>query len=325
MFRFSDCKIAFIFFILLSTLVSCGEEDKTRAEISKINIDLNVDRFDRDFAQTSPSDIGMLKKTYPFLFSKRVPDSIFISKMNDTLQQQLLVEVDNQFGDFKNTKQEILSLFQHLKYYDRTFSIPNIVTLTNDVDYRYPVIVTDTLALIALDNYLGRDHEFYANISDFIKANMTKEQVVVDLAEAYAEQRVFPKNMKNFLEEMIYFGKILYFKDKVIPFKTDAEKIGYSQDQYVFAKRNEEMIWTHFVENEMLFDNDNTLVSRFIADAPFSKFYLSIDNETPGRLGQFIGWQIVKAYMANNEVELMKMMETDAIEIFNKSNYKPAK
>jgi len=200
-----------------------------------------------------------------------------------------------------------------------------LVTLTNDVDYRYPVVVTDSLVLIALDNYLGSEHEFYANISDYLKQDMVKSQIVVDVAEQYARRSVFPPEKKNFLEEMIYFGKILYFKDRVIPFKTDAEKIAYTKQQLQFAKLNEEMIWTHFVEKETLFDGDDKLVTRFIAEAPFSKFYLDIDNQTPGRLGQFIGWQIVRAYMENNEVDLVEMMQTDPTEIFNKSNYKPAK
>ena len=75
----------------------------------------------------------------------------------------------------------------------------------------------------------------------------------------------------------------------------------------------------------MLFSTDNSLPNRFIALAPFSKFYLELDSESPGRLGQYIGWQIVRAYMKNNKVSLMDMMQKDAEEIFNNSNFKPSK
>jgi len=322
MFRSSILKTALLLLILVC---SCRNENKVSEEVSQIEINLAVERFDRAFAKAGPKDISGLKTDFPFLFSERMPDSLIVSRMKDTLQHQLLREVDEEFGDFNETKREIKRLFRYLKYYDKSFSVPKVITLTNDVDYRYPVIVTDTLVLVALDNYLGGDHKFYANISDYIKLNMSKNQVVVDLAQEYAKNRIFPNKMKNFLEEMIYFGKVLYFKEKVIPFKTDAEKIGYSKEQLEFARLNEEMIWTHFVENEMLFDDDNSLVSRFIADAPFSKFYLGIDNETPGRLGQFIGWQIVRAYMENNDLGLLDMMKTEPSKIFNESNYKPAK
>ncbi len=303
----------------------CKTDDKVAAEIEKIDVDYKVERFDQIFADALPQDLGNLKNTFPFLFSKRIPDSVWVNRMNDTLQKQLFTAVDSQFNNFESTKSELTDLFQHLKYYDKSFDVPRVITLINDVDFRYPVVVNDSLVLIALDNYLGSDHEFYGNIQSYITATMMEDQIVVDVAEEYAKRNIFPNQKKNFLEEMIYFGKTLYFKDKIVPFKTDAEKIGYSQQQLEFAKVNEEMIWTHFVEKEMLFDNDNALVSRFIAEAPFSKFYLDIDNQTPGRLGQYIGWQIVRAYMKNNDVDVMEMMETDPSEIFNNSNYKPAK
>jgi len=179
--------------------------------------------------------------------------------------------------------------------------------------------------VIAIDNYLGANHEFYANIPKYLADNMKPSQIVADLAKAYSEKQIFQLKKKTFLDEMIFFGKQLYFKDVMIPFKTDAEKIGYSQEQLDFAKVNENMIWTEFVENEMLYSTDSSLAARFIADAPFSKFYLELDSQTPGRLGQYIGWQIVRAYMNNNEVSLKEMLQKDAVEIFNKSNYKPPK
>lgn len=318
-------KLGHFFSLLLLLFMGCKNDDAVENKVSKIEINVSVERFDRAFAKAKPSDFEMIKKNYPFLFSKHVNDSVWIERMSDTLQQQLFDEVETQFGDFNGIEAEITSLFKHLKYYDKSFKTPRVVTLTNDVDYRYPVVVTDTIVLIALDNYLGSEHEFYANIPAYIKANMTKSQIVVDLTAEYANREIYQSQKKTLLDEMIFFGKQLYFKDKVIPFKTDAEKIGYTPKQLEFAIGNENMIWTYFVEKEMLFSTDSSIPARFIAEAPFSKFYLDIDNDTPGRLGQYIGWQIVRAYMKNNDVSFKDMMETDAIEIFNKSNYKPEK
>jgi len=144
------------------------------------------------------------------------------------------------------------------------------------------------------------------------------------MASAYAENYIYPKRNKNLLDEMIYFGKILYFKDVMIPFKTDAEKIGYTQEQIDWAKVNEAQIWSFFIEKELLFSTDSKLPNRFINPAPFSKFYLEeIDRDSPGRIGQYIGWQIVKAYMKNNDVNLKEMLTENAENIFNKSKFKP--
>ncbi len=294
-------------------------------KLQKLNKRLFVERFDKAFLEAQPKDLPKLKQAYPFLFSKSVPDSIWIERMNDTLQKALLEEVTETFSNFSPIEAELKGLFQHLKYYDKTFSTPRVITLTNDVDYRNSCIVTDTLLLIALDNYLGEDHEFYQNLPRYIAANMKEDIIISDVAGGYAENYVTQYNRKTLLDEMIYFGKLLYFKDVVIPFISDPDKIGYTLEELQWAEANEEPIWSYFIEREMLFSTDNKLPNRFIANAPFSKFYLELDNESPGRLGQYIGWQIVRAYAKNTEENFMTILQKEPEDIFRISKFKPKK
>jgi uncharacterized protein YjaZ len=112
----------------------------------------------------------------------------------------------------------------------------------------------------------------------------------------------------------------------MLPNKTEAERIGYTEAQLQWALANESYIWRYFVERELLYSTDSKLPSRFINPAPFSKFYLEeIDTDSPGRLGQYIGWQIVRAYMKNNDVNLKNMLSTPPEDIFNNSKFKPKK
>jgi len=318
-------KNIIIFSLVILSLFSCKNENAIEEDIAKIDVNFNVERFDFAFANTEPEGLPELKTAFPFLFPESIPDSIWFERMQDSNQILLNKVTREKFTDFKAETNDIQNLFQHLKYYDKTFRTPRVITLTNFVKYREKLAVTDTIVLIAVDNYLGSDHQIYSGIQKYLSANMKPSQIVVDMAKAYAEKQIFQSQKKTLLDEMVYFGKQLYFKDKVIPFKTDAEKIGYTPEQLEFAKANENMIWTKFVEDEMLYDTDSSLPARFIADAPFSKFYLELDDQTPGRLGQYIGWQIVRAYMENNEASLKEMLQTEAVEIFNKSNYKPPK
>ena len=322
------CKMSSRIYILLMfglILLSCGEDSKLEGEIEKIEVDFVVERFDKAYENATANDLPKLKQAYPFLFSKHVPDSVWIKRINDTLQGMLLNEVNKAYPDFTDEKEDLRSLFKHLKYYDKTFSTPRVVTLTNDVDYRNKTIVTDSLVLIALDNFLGENHEFYQNIPRYLAANMQSDQIVPEVAEGYAKKYTFQTDRKTLLDEMIYFGKLLYFKDVMIPFVSDAEKIGYTEQQLKWAEANESSIWSHFIENEMLYSTDSKLPSRFIADAPFSKFYLELDNESPGRLGQYIGWQIVRAYAENTGEDIMLVLQKEPEEIFIKSKFKPKK
>ena len=304
---------------------SCQNSSKVEKEISEIKLDLNIERFDQMFATLAPSDLPGLKENYPFLFSKRYADSVWVQRMSDPIQQLQNKAVDSVFKDFITTETEIFNFYQHLKYYNKALKTPRLITVLSDVDYRNKVVVTDSIVLIALDTYLGAEHEFYASFYDYIKQNLNKDQIVSDLATAYAEQLIYQPKRVTFLEEMIYFGKQLYLKDLLIPFKDNNQKIGYSSAQYEWAEENEFYIWQYFVEKELLYETDRKLLSRFIIPAPFSRFNLELDSESPGRLGQYIGWQIVKSYMENKETPLLQMLQMEATEIFNNAKFKPKK
>jgi gliding motility-associated lipoprotein GldB len=314
---------------LLSVLIlitACKKEDKVEAEIAEIPMHVNIERFDKLFSEASANDLPKLKSQYPFMFSEKYSDSFWVARMQDTLQIKLFKEVAKKFPDFNEEQQDIEALFQHIKYYFPEFKPPRVITTTSFVDYRNRVIVTDTIALISIDNYLGSDHEFYQGIQKYIRADFNPEHIVVDLANEYAKKYIHQKPNTTLLDEMIYFGKQLYFNDKVIPFKTEAERISYTEAQLDWARVNESYIWRYFVEHELLYSTDSKLPSRFINPAPFTKFYLEdIDSESPGRLGQYIGWQIVRAYMENNKVSLKDMLAKSPEEIFNNSKFKPRK
>ena len=311
--------------LLLFLMLSCAEEDQREQEIAGIPVEVEINRFDREFAEASPSDLPELKENYPYLFPQQFPDEVWIGKINDTIQLEINREVAKAYPDLSKTKDELHSFFQHVKYYFPNTEIPRVITLTSDVDYRNKVIWEQNLLLISLDTYLGQEHHFYTGIQEYIKKNFEQEQIVSDVADVFAENLVERPSSRTFLAHMIYYGKILYLNDLLIPFKTDAQKIGYSPEELQWAEANEEQMWRYFVDKELLFNTSSDLQSRFLFPAPFSKFYLELDAESPAKVGQFIGWQIVRQYMDKNEVSVQEFLGTDAETIFNKSNYKPKK
>ncbi len=146
-----------------------------------------------------------------------------------------------------------------------------------------------------------------------------------DVATSYSRQLISKPRQRNFLAQMMYFGKELYLKDVWLPDYSDAEKIGYTEAEMTWATENEVDMWRYFIENELLYSTDAKLPGRFINPAPFSKFYLEIDNESPGMIGRYIGWQIVRSYMKNNNVTVPQLMIKTPEEIFKNSKYKPEK
>jgi len=316
---------AFLIGSIFLILTACQDESKIKDAIAELPVDLKISRFDKMLLDASAENLTELKQAFPFLFNPRTPDSVWIAKFEDSLQQELTREVNTVFKDFEPVEADITNFYRHLNYYDPGYQQPEIITLINNVDYRNRLIVTDSLVLIALDAYLGKDHRFYENISRFIRKQMTSEQIVSDLAEAYAIKAQTQPLPKTFLDEMIYQGKLLYYKDVMIPFKNDSSKIGYTEEELEWARANETAIWTYFVEKELLFSTDPKLNGRFINPAPYSKFYLELDNESPGRIGIYMGWQIVRAYAERSGDNLKTVMGKPADQLFNESKFKPRK
>ncbi|WP_324721674.1 gliding motility lipoprotein GldB [Salinimicrobium sp. HB62] len=315
----------FLFYSLFVFLISCAEDDKREEEIAAIPVELQVERFDQRFADATADSLSALKKQFPFLFPRQYPDIMWVEKMEDTIQLELNQAVAAEFPNLEQTEKELERLFQHIKYYFPQRKIPKVVTLTSDVDYRNQVVWADSLMLVALDTYLGMDHPLYIGVQDYIKKEMRKELIAVDAAEAFAQTVVPRPSSRSFLAHMIYYGKILYLKDLLLPFKTDAEKMTYLPEEWDWAEANEDQIWRYFVERELLYSSDNDLQTRFLFPAPFSKFFLELDAEAPPRLGQFMGWQIVEQYMEKNDVPVEEMIQANAETIFKQSKYKPTK
>lgn len=322
-------KITMKNFLGISTIIlglflaSCG--DKKEKEIQKIPIETSVTRFDSLFFKTPITEFDRLKNDFPYLFPSDVPDSVWTNKRTDVLQQELYAEVLKTFPDFSAEKKELISLFQHIKYYFPKFSPPNILTLTSDVDYHSRVIYTDTLVVVGLDNYLGANHRFYQGIAEYISFSFDKKYLPTDVALAISDVIVPHQRNVTFLDAMIYEGKRLFLAQKFLPKTSEVTLLKYPQEKYNWAVANEAEIWRYFVQNQLLYNTDKKTLDRFIHLTPFSKFYMEHDSESPGGIGRFIGLHIVTAFMKNDSDNLEKLLKTPSEEIFKQANYKPAK
>ncbi len=317
-------KKTFWFAFLLVSLISCDKKSKIEKEVEAISVNIKVDRFDNAFFETNPEGLQTLKAKYPFFFPREVNDSVWVEKLQNKDWKDLYHEVEKKYSDFSTQTNEIENLFRHIKYYFPQTITPKVYTVIADMDYNNKAIYANDKLVIALELYLGKQHKFY-QFPEYIKQNFEERQMMPDVVTSFSLSKIPPPNDKTLLSNMIYFGKQLYLKDLLLPDYSEAEKIGYTPEQEQWCKENESYIWRYFIEENLLYDSDSRLPNRFINLAPFSKFYLEIDNDSPGRVGQWIGWQIVRSFMANNEVSINDMLKLDAKELFEKSKYKPKK
>ena len=314
----------YFLFLVIVSLLSC-QSNSEKIDLSSVHVDVRIDRFEEEFYTAKPEDLSMLRKKYPFLFPNNFTDSIAMEKIQHPQEQELFAESQKRYKDFASQKNTIEGLIKRIKYYNPNFNPPRVITLLSNIDYENRIILTDSLLLISLDAYLGREHKFYSSFPKYIKETNTKEHLIVDVANAFISKQIYGSKDRAFVAKMVTEGKKLYLLDVYLPASKAIHKIGYSQEKMDWAIANEEKIWSYFIENKLLFSTQKELNSRFLDLAPFSKFYRQTDNLSPGRIGAWMGWQIVKSFAENNDVSLQAILEKDPIELFKESNYKPRK
>lgn len=317
-------KIIILFTLIIVAFCSCDKKSEVEKAVEEIPLEIKVERFDKAFFETKPENLQQLKRQYPFFFPQGNDDKVWLDKMQNPQWRELYSEVEKKFGNFDTETAQIEALFKHIKYYFPETKTPKVITVISEMDYQNKVIYADSLVIVSLELYLGKGHKFY-QFPEYLKQNFEASQIAPDIVNSFSTGKIAPPTDNTLLSQMVYAGKELYLKDILLPEYSDADKMGYKPEQIKWCEENESYMWRYFIENSLLYSTDQKLMPRFINPAPFSKFYLEIDNESPGRTGAWLGWQIVRAYMENNQVSVQQMLKMNSKEIFEKSRYKPKK
>jgi hypothetical protein len=326
--------------LVIFLLFSCGG-DRLKVDVSNIDIQpIKINRLDRDLFALNPANIDsstllMHDKygNYYYSFIYNVinqgdnRDSVLqavSSFITDKDMHQVYVDVQNKYKDLGFLEEQLTAAFRYYKYHFPQGETPKYYTSFIS-GFNYNVTTVDSTLGIGLDMYLGTDHVFYQMLQwpRYRSRLMNKEYIAADCMRGWIIH-AFDKNepINNLLNHMIFYGKMYYCLDAVMPDAHDSIKIGYSGKQLKYCNDNERNLWGYFTSNERLYKNDLKEVAEYTADGPFTA---SISKECPPRIAMWVGLQIVRAYMEKNpDVTVAQLMgESDAQKILTKSKYKP--
>jgi uncharacterized protein YjaZ len=129
-------------------------------------------------------------------------------------------------------------------------------------------------------------------------------------------------NDKTVMAEMIAYGKAFYFAKHMLPCVPDSVFMWYTKEEIQGARENEDLIWARLIQDKVLYSTNMIEKRNYLGERPFTS---QVGEKCPGRIGQWVGWRIVKQYMqSKTETTLSELMNTaDAQAIFRESHYKP--
>jgi len=334
-------KKGFILFIIcISILTSCNKKNKFDVDTSKMELDIKVNRLDRDIFEIDPgnidAEISVITDKYGEFFelynvrvinlgnpyNKEYPNYLtgFITDFTMNKVYEKVIEV---FPDTEDIEEDINNAFKRYKYYFPEKRIPAIYTFIGG--FNQSVVVADSILGIGTDKYLGGDCEFYdrLGIANYLQKNMNPENIPADALRAWAlTEFVYNDSIDNLVNNMVYQGKIQYFLDAMFPNYSDSLKLGFTSDQMRWCINNEKEMWNYLIEKKLLFSTDHMTINKHINPAPFTSGY---PKESPGRASVWLGRKIVYAFMEQNSDFTLKdlMLDDDYQKILTESRYEP--
>ena len=263
---------------------------------------------------------GDLDNVNAVKFIKEFATDTFCVRVNDMAEKR--------FSDISNLSKDIKAVYQRFSYYYPEIRVPYDTYLyISGIDYEMPaVMIQEGGILVSLDFYLGNEDKIYDYIGmpRYRSTRCQPSYITRDIAESlyhtYVNKRQYQKDV---LTEMIKAGKQLYFIEALNPSLPDSILLGYSEKQMNWAEQYEGDVWASIIGNQMLYAKGAEIFRSLFGDAPFTQAF---SNESPARLGEYIGLQIIRSYMNNNDVSLQEMLnDNDTHRIFQASQYKPRK
>lgn len=251
-------------------------------------------------------------------------DSAFINQLYQRFHNPsfdtLRMETRRVFGNGEELQKEFETAFANVRYYYPNFRIPRVQTVITGMES--DLFVSDSLVLVGLDFYLGRNAKYKPNMYEYMQRRYHKGFVVPSALLLYGIEYAADNGDESVLADMIAYGKAYYFAKHMLPCVPDSVFIGYTRAEVEGARENQDIIWKRLVDDQVLFNTSWLLKQKYISERPKT---LEVSDQCPGRIGMWVGWQIVKEFMTKNaETTLPELMRTgDAQHIFKASKYKP--
>ena len=329
--------------LLLSLFTACSD-NPLEVDLQDVHIDLTYHRLDQDFfdknvERLDTNAIDQLEETYGAFFQTYTEeilgegywsDPMFLINLNrfrdDLGMNDIQESINKEFNDISREKQALTQAFRHYHYYFPDSIIPEIVLFNSG--YNFAIYPSEKHLGIGLEWFIGPEKDIIKRLPNdifpnYIKKKMKREYFASDAMKGWLLVNFYEEiENADFISQVVFYGKIMYLLDAMMPTTPDSIKMNYTAEQAEWVEDNEKHIWKYLVEQDMLFSHDQKEISKFVQEAPFTS---GLHRESPPKVGVWLGWQMVRAHMNRTpELTLHDLIDEKNYKRIMKS-YKPKK
>ena len=325
--------------VLILIITSCSKSSRFEIDTKKDRYEVKIQRFDKDLLsmdiKNTKSGVKNLTRKYPEFMNSFIENILdttstdtaaICNLFHDFLTDKTFAPVNKKakesFIDISDIETKVSDAYTYIHYYFPEVKLPEVYMFVSG--FNRQIMMNNKFIGIGADFYLGSNFPLYKNLTyQYMMNSMNRENLAPDLVSATLF-RIFLMNSleDRLLDNMLFRGKIMYLLSVFMPEEKPQTLMGYTTEQWQWSKKYEKQIWTAIVDQKHLFSTDYQLINKYMNDAPFTA---PISQDSPGRMGTFIGWQIITSYMTKNEkVSLKSLMdEENCQKILEASGYKP--
>lgn len=331
--------------ISISLLIACTS-NKT-PDVSGIQSDVQIFRSEKEISKILDiDDVERLIKSHPAfykLYFKEIlsfpedsnRDSLYVRLhqfVKDSVFSDLFDKVEKKYSNLSDIKAKTDQMYKYLLYYfPERSAIPNLYTFISEFGYQVFIFQDDDGKDgigIGLDMFLHPEINYKmidpenTNFSDYITRTWNQDHIVKKITDLHVDDIVGEVPGHRLIDQMIQNGKKLYITDQLMPFVHDSIIIEYTKKQLDWCQENELQMWSFFFDQKLFYESNPTKISKYVNPSPKSP---DMPDEAPGRTANYLGWQIIKAYMERYPSTTLKNLIDlkDSQLLMEKSKYKP--
>ncbi|MEQ1745825.1 MAG: hypothetical protein ABMA02_10385 [Saprospiraceae bacterium] len=320
---------------------ACGGDSSNKApDVSHISVPVKVHRFDQDLFALDTANLqaglDQLAQKHPdflpFFLNEIAHDQTnpnetpieaiagFVTapqvrRLNDSCQAT--------FSDLTRLTADLEQMLRYYRYHFPERPLPQFTTaVTEFVGDAYAV--NDSTVMIGLDMFLG---EYFSGYNpdyfpQYLRRQFDPKYVPIKVALALASHIVGPPPGERIIDYMVNNGKVLHVMDLLLPEVPESTKMGYTQEQLDGCYANEQGVWARLLELNVLHQPLNNKNQKIVMPSPSTDI---VFQESPGEIGNWVGWQVVKAYLQRYPETTVQALLSfrDSQQFLEKAKYKP--